>query len=407
MRRLRDDESGIVLVVAMLVIATTLALGLATFAFTQDQQRQSGNERVKESAFNLAESALNSAANYLGNSWPSSTSTYPSCTQAGGAGCPDTSTVSSGFTSTDYNSAPTWTTNVYDNGAPTTGFYKAGTTDSQPSYDANLDGAVWVRATATARGKTRTVVGLVKSEPISEIFPRNVITANNLFISVPQDFVIVDELGYAATPSSVALRCTQAGVPNLNSSACANWQPPIQIQPGAYTLGNTNNACPDATNRCALTDLEIGRLRQVAKQQNNYYAASTCPTTTQINQPGIVFAENCNLSITNAGDLHTKAAPGVLMNYQGTITLGGTAAATRFYGLIYGANRTNVGVGAVTVVGGAHVIGAVATDEAGRVQLGQQTSTSRNTRLVYDPNVFNLLSTIGTVTITPGTFREL
>ena len=32
-----------------------------------------GNERVKESAFNLAESVLNSATNYLSSNWPTST----------------------------------------------------------------------------------------------------------------------------------------------------------------------------------------------------------------------------------------------------------------------------------------------------------------------------------------------
>jgi Tfp pilus assembly protein PilX len=407
MTRLRQDERGIVLVVAMLVIATTLALGLATFAFTQDQQRQSGNERVKESAFNLAESALNSATNYLSSNWPTSTSAYPTCTQTGGAGCPDASTVSSGFSSTDYNSAPTWTTNVYDNGAPTTAFFKTGTTDGQPSYDANADGTVWVRATATARGITRTVVALVKQQPISEIIPHNVITAQWLFISVPQDNVIIDEKGYAATPSQVALRCTQASPPSTagTSANCASWQPPVQIQPGAYSLGNTNNACPDATLRCALTDQEMDRLRQTAKAQGNYYGGTTCPTNAQISQPGIVFVEACaGISVTNAGDVHSLANPGVLVSYQGGITFSGTNPASRFYGLLYAGNRTNTGIGCMTLP---IVVGVIVGDYNCRVQVGSQITSTRITKLVYDPNVFNLLSTVGTASITPGTFREL
>jgi Tfp pilus assembly protein PilX len=409
MSRLRQDERGMVLVVAMLVIVTTLALGLATFAFTQDQQRQSGNERVKESAFNLAESALNSATNYLSTNWPTSTSIYPSCTETGGAGCPDASTVASGFSSTDYNSAPDWATNVYDNGAPTTAFFKTGTTDSQPSYDANADGAVWVRASATARGKTRTVVALVKQQPISEIIPHNVLTTNSLFMSAPQDLVYIDERGYAATPSQVALRCTQAGPPSLEgtSSTCAYWMPPVQIQPGAYSLGNTGNACPDATLRCALTDKEMDRLRQAAKAQGNYIGGTTCPTNAQINQPGIVFVEGCsNTAINNAGTIHSQASPGVLVTYQGFITFAGTNPPSKFYGLLYAGNRTNNGAGCVTI-GVVDVVGAIVGDYGCRVQVGSQITSTRHTRLVYDPNVFNLLSTVGAVSITPGTFREL
>ena len=211
----------------------------------------------------------------------------------------------------------------------------------------------------------------------------------------------------AATPGNIALRCTQAGPPSLEgtSASCATWYPGTQIQPGAYSLGNTNNTCPDATLRCALTDAELDRLRKTAQQQGNYYGGTTCPTTSQVNQPGIVFVEACaNVTITNAGDVHSQANPGVLVSYQGGIIFGGTNPGTRFYGLVYAANRTNIDTNSMIAQ---KVIGAIATDYSGRVTLGSQTSSSRTTQLVYDPNVFNLLSTIATVSITPGTFREL
>jgi Tfp pilus assembly protein PilX len=415
MRRLHRDESGIVLVVAMLVIATTLALGLATFAFTQDQQRQTGNERVKESAFNLAESALNSATNYMSSNFPTSTSPYPTCTQAGGAGCPDAATVASGFSSSDYAGAPTWTTNVYDNGAPTTSFYRAGTTDTQPSYDANGDGKLWVRASATARGKTRTVVALVKAQPISETFPRNVVTAGMFWAGTDNiRFPFVDERGTSAVTSSVAVTCTQAGPPTLSPTfGCLYFKPGKgALSDEAWQQGVTLNACPDASLKCAMTDADLDRLRKTAKAQGNYYATG-CPTNAQAAANGIVFVEGTpggGCILQNAGTVHSPANPGVYVLANGQLSLSGGAQGTKFYGLVYVANRahcTSCNVLSVTSGTNGSIIGAAVADWDGAINLGVNFLPNPGSQIQYDPNVFNLLQTTGAMTAVPGTFREL
>src|SRR3712207_2978474 len=157
MRRRLQREEGWAIVVSIAVMGVMLGLGLGVFAHVQGQQKQSGDERVSESSFNLAEAALNSATVYLSASgkFPTASSPYGTCTQASSSNCPNPTSVASQFSTADYAGTPTWQTTVRDNGAPNTSFYLDSQTGSQPAYDANGDGAVWIRAEANANGQKR------------------------------------------------------------------------------------------------------------------------------------------------------------------------------------------------------------------------------------------------------------
>jgi Tfp pilus assembly protein PilX len=71
MRRLNRSEQGWVVVTAIVLMAIMLGVGLAVFATADTQSRQSGSERVRESAFNLAEGLLQAESVVLQNNWPS------------------------------------------------------------------------------------------------------------------------------------------------------------------------------------------------------------------------------------------------------------------------------------------------------------------------------------------------
>ena len=79
--RLRREEGWLV-VTAIAVTTMMVGVGLAIFSTVGTQQSMSRQERNRDSAFNLAESALYAQAFILSRNWPQSTNTGWTCTQA-------------------------------------------------------------------------------------------------------------------------------------------------------------------------------------------------------------------------------------------------------------------------------------------------------------------------------------
>ena len=66
MKRLRDDERGMVIVTAVMLLLIMVAIGLAVLSQVDTQTTQSRKERERESSFNLAEAALSAQTFVLG-----------------------------------------------------------------------------------------------------------------------------------------------------------------------------------------------------------------------------------------------------------------------------------------------------------------------------------------------------
>ena len=66
MKRLRDDERGMVIVTAVMLLMIMVAIGLAVLSQVDTQTTQSRKERERESSFNLAEAALSAQTFVLG-----------------------------------------------------------------------------------------------------------------------------------------------------------------------------------------------------------------------------------------------------------------------------------------------------------------------------------------------------
>lgn len=384
--RVLRSERGSALVVAMLIMAAMLVMGLAALSLSDGQANVTGSERSAESTFNLVDAVLKSQIYLVSQSWPgSATTAYPaSCNQAsGGALCPDPSTIAAQFTTPDYAAGIAWSTQVQDDGGSVQSYYTTAGAAGQPAYDANGDGKVWIRAQATVAGRTRVLVAQAKANVAPQPFPRNVVTAGYFGTNNQGRKVIVDTKGGAAKPGSLAVRCN-APAP----SSCLNYSPGKgQISPDttqiSYSGGN------------ALSASQLDALRAIAKSNGTYYS-SGCPASIA---GALVFVESGNCSYGGGGGANTAANPGMLVIATGTLTLGGNFT---YHGLVYAANLQQSTGYVVSLTGTSQIAGAVAIDGGGGVSAG-----ASGANIVFDPNVFNGVQGYSSAGAVQGTWREI
>jgi Tfp pilus assembly protein PilX len=373
------DERGAALVVAIIVTGIMLTVGLATISWADNGFRTSGEERVRESSFHLADTVLDAQIFKLGTNWPNATNPAPACSDAAQpAGCPSEATIAQTFDGTDYGAGYDWSTQVQDNGGAVVSLYTTAGAAGQPAYDANGDGKVWVRAEATVRGEKRSLLGEVRAEKVPLAFPRNAITADHFSTTNNGNKTIVDTVGDSGQPGDVAVRCDPA------VAGCTTYRP-NQVSPettyGGYTGGD------------AMSGEDIDKLRIRAIAEDTYHAS--CPA----NPSGeIVFVETGNCSYSG-GTGNSAASPGMLIINNGTLSLGGNY---EFYGLVYAHNAQGSTGNVVTLSGTSLIYGAVAVDGFGGVSAG-----SSKLNIVFDSNVFGLVKGYGTGELTPGSWREL
>jgi Tfp pilus assembly protein PilX len=412
MTRRMDAQEGSALVIAMFAVAVMLMIGLATYSFVDAQQSQATREHVGESSFRLANAALNAQMFQLGTTWPSTSAlAYPSsCTSGAAAGppCANAAALSSSFTGVEYASGTCpggvtngWRTTVRDNGGGATSYYNPAVVPTQPSWDANADGSVWVRAEGTARCRTRATVALVRLSRVPLPFPNNVITANWISLRNLGRKVIVDTLGRYAQPPSVrppndlaqaggvAARCDPASAP----TPCVSYDASKgQISPDTTKIGGSGNAT-------TLTDDQIEGLRLQAKtnQPPTYYGPSTTPCPPSLTGQ-LVFVEDLSgCPQYNGGN--SKNSPGVLVFLRGTLTLTGNGV---FYGIVYAGNKQGSPGAVVSLNGTSAIQGSVVVDGPGGVVAG-----SSGTNIVFDKRAFSLLQTLANATMVPNTWRQL
>jgi hypothetical protein len=376
------------LIVAILAMAAMLALGLPALAYVDGQQQASANVRISDSAYNLAEGVLETQVYLLSRSWPGTQLTArPTCSAAAAlAGCPDPARIASSFMSPDWAAGASWTTTIRDNGGATPNYYSDAAAATQPSWDANADGRLWVRAQATARARTRTIVALVQVQTVdsSLVFPHNVITAGWFQTTNNGRKVIVDSKGTSAQPAPLAVRCTS------REPSCLGYEAPKgQVSPDTTQTGYTGGA--------ALSADRLDTLRTRAIAAATYYA-SGCPA----NPSGaIVFIESGNCSYNNSAGpcCNTPTTPGIVVIVNGTLALGGNI---EYNGIVYLVNQQNSTEAVLNLSGTSAVAGSVAVDGLGGVLAG---SSGRN--VTYASSVYNHLQGYGSASIIQNTWREI
>lgn len=387
------DESGVAMVVALFVALLILGAGIAMLAMTDQQTRLTGQERLRMSTLNLAEASMNAQANLLSSGWPETPDkAFAPCTQTStSVKCPEAASLLRGFAGNkDFgNSAPvTWHISVRDNqlGA----FYEDAATASQPAWDQGgpnaspPDGIMWLRAQAQIRGEKRTIVSLIRATPVARVFPRGVLTAGHFHTGNNGNKQLVDTGG---GPGLLARCSVGAGGP-ARGNTCLDYQPTKgQVYPNSWV---SDPNIPDA-----MTSSEIDLLRNRAKAMNTYY--SGCPASLPNSQ--LVFIESGNCQYSGNITINSVANPGLLVIFNGTLTLSG---GPRFHGLIYLPNASDATGNVVTVTGNSSVQGAIVVDGPGGVSVDGSGLVMH-----YDANVFNLITTTQTINVIANSWREL
>ena len=408
--RLRSDEGGWVLVTALVLMTIMGAFAASTLLFVDNEQRQSAIGRERETAFNVAEAALNAQIYELARAWPgaggaSDTSIrYPTtCTQTStDTRCPSASTLTNLYSSPDTTPTANWTTQVRDNSGSTGAqtFWSDAMLSTAPSYDANADGRLWVRSQSTVQGHTRKMVALVRTEPQQEDLPHVSLTAGRVSISNNGNKEIVDTQGAAAFTGAVHVRCTPAllesvtcyghtlGSNGLTTLTKLTSLLDTQIVPDISDYGYTGGA--------AMNSDEMARLKLAAQASGTYY--TSCPTAIT---GTLVFIDSTTATCAYQSntDWNSATAPGDVIMTGGSISFTGSGT---FYGLIYNANGQGSSSWIVSVGGTAKIQGGVIVDGNGGMLAG-----GSGVNIVFDDRAFQNLKSYGGAGLVQNTWREI
>jgi Tfp pilus assembly protein PilX len=418
MRTIRaDDEQGFVLATAIVLVTVILGLGMGLLLLTDSQQRASAREQASESAFNVAEAALNAQVGQLSRSWPGkATEADPdektngivrctASTSTSANGCPDPGSLSAGYSSVSPGSCPAgaaaepwgssltnrWTTYVRDNESSGSTVFNSSVERGMPGYDANGDGKVWVRSAGVAQCRWVSVITLVSRQLVSLNFPKNALSGNWFDITNNGNKVLVNTAGEPPVSQygEISMRCE-----SLGSTPCETWdKSKEQISP------DTTKGAP--TPSPLISSEQLAGLKAQAQAAGTFHsgATATCPKTVSELSGLPAYVEGCgNLKLTG-GVGNSTTSPGFLVLADGTLELKGNA---EFYGVIYAVNPTNSSEAVVTLGGTAQVFGAIDVDGRGGIELG-----SSKANLIYDPRGIEEIKSYAGATPTRNTFRVL
>ncbi|HWD76677.1 MAG TPA: pilus assembly PilX N-terminal domain-containing protein [Solirubrobacteraceae bacterium] len=452
MTKLRNEQ-GSALMMALMITIVALGIGTALLATSVAQQRAAGNQQSSETAYSLAEAALNAQVFELSQQWPTSGDAprpsgspgygYPmSCNAAsnGTSYCPAANDLSSytpgsqtcpaGTQGDAWSSSSSvtngWTTYVRDAGVTGSSsqslFTSTGTTGEEGAlaYDASASGSVWVRAVGIVNCHIAVLVTKVSDQIVSLNFPKFVLDANSFSVSDNGQKDIVNVQDTNGNTSQISLRCTGSTYGNgaqPPNPTCAGLQNPSQVQPAP------SYASPPAASP-TLNATQLLAVKKLAIQKGTYIPASVaCSSITAAQLQGsTVYIEgnascygNGGISIPSNPQINAPPlAPGLLVLVNGTISFTGSAT---FYGVIYAPNTGAYTGDVVTLGGTSTVIGGVNVDGNAALNVGSSgngavncTDTSDSQKcgdLEYNAAAFSGLSGFDGAASAPNMFRQL
>jgi hypothetical protein len=418
MKRLRE-ESGAVLVTAIIAVTLMTAIGLAAMSQVDTQTSQSRVERERESAFNLAEAALSAQTFVLGRLGTGTVANpYPAqCNNTTSAQfyCPSNSQLMQSYNinaQVDFDGTATWKTWVRDDASPTG-------TPALFWQDVNLNNAswarydksggaggvpnkhVWVRAEATVRGRTRALIAYVRIEDRPIAFPQYSVLAGSVRGQNNGNKTLVTSTG---SPLGLGVRCALPP----QSAACIDLSPtkgPQLVPPGAYELNIPGGGSAVPPDNPAIDSDALQALEDVARANGTYYATG-CPANPNgkivvvENGQGCAYNNSAPAAPGQSKCCNSQASPGVYILKKGQVNFGGNI---EFWGIVYNANLDNsTGTKLVETSGTSAIKGSAIVDGRGGVWAG---SSGQN--IVFDPNAFANINAVGTAGVVQNTWREI
>ena len=403
LRRLRE-EGGSAVVTAVVLLGIMVSTSLALLAYVDTETTQSQVSRTRETAFNFAEAAMHAQIFSLAKTWPANPgAAYKQCLAATGTDkCPSDTQLRGLFPSADIDATTQWSTQVVDNQPPYATFYSdailSGTTygwDRGGNGGATTpDGQVWVRVQARSRGKTRTLVALVRAEEQQEDIVNTALLAGRLDITNEGKKVIIDNTG----GGKLEVRC------EINDATClghplgsGNTKDEDDLQDLLDYQISPNQTQTGSTTVGMSTDSTL-RLRATAQANGTFY--TSCPATLT---GKVVWLENITCSYTGSASYNSASQPGMVILNGGKLSLGGTGT---YYGILYYTNLNGTHLIPPTTVidlsGTAAVQGGIVVEGAGMVSAG-----SSGVNIKFGANAFASVKSIGSAGIVQNTWREL
>jgi hypothetical protein len=301
---------------------------------------------------------------------------------------------------------------------------------TQPAYDVNTNGVLWVRAAAVYNCRTAVVVSKASQQLVPLSFPKFAINANGFTTSNNGNKVIIDTAGTYMLPSnlnpaigSITVRCNGLAA----GAVCTKYRLGSQLVPDTCVASKTAPyGCTLSPASASQTITDLSGLRNEAIAYGTYFSPSSsrgCPTTASqlagvVTPGGVapVFVDvGCpSMSFTGNTVINSSTQPGFLVLTNQTLSLGGTVY---FYGLIYDANLCLVNgsyvpcttaSNVVTIQGTAVVQGGVNIDGAGMLVVGSSGNGSNGkANVIYDSRIFSRLQSFGGAAAVPNSFRTL
>ena len=404
-------EDGFALVAALILLSVIMGLGLGLLFFTDSQQKASASEQASESAFNVAEAALNAQIGQISRAWPTTAALQPEtgCTPTTSTAtndCPTAESMNVPYPTaaascptgspTDAWGSPAgteWTTYVRDDtGAGGPSFFNSATEKGLAGYDANTDNKLWVRAVGVVRCRIVSLISLVSRQEIAANFPHTLMSANWFKTGNNGNGheVIVEgknpESG-SSQNGEVSMRCTGFAT----TAACENYRE-TQIE-------NAKVNPPPGTPSPTLSASQLATYRQTAEAEKTYYGPNKCPAGLPSGK--LVFIEGpCAIS-GGTGDVgNSKEHPGFMVIVNGTFEMGGQA---EFWGTVYAANKQGSSGIVVKIGGNATLHGELDVDGNGGIEVGE----NHQKNLEYDPRSAIELKLYVGASPTRNTFRVL
>jgi Tfp pilus assembly protein PilX len=417
LKKLPGDESGSALVTAIILLFVILGLGMAVLTQADVQTHQTGVEASGEATYNNAEGALEAQAQLLQQSWPTAATSACNESSTPSTSCPGTALTNSfntTYTGHLYTN-PQWITRIIDDsGGASADYYNDQATSTAPSYDANGNGKVWVRAQTVIQGQKRVVVAQMVRQTTLVQLPRNTITSGGAFTSNRGNTVIIETTDAAPGSSltgSVAVRCGSSTSTPSYGDPCVGWDPdkgqlnPESSYQGGYVDPNGGYS--------AVSQADLASLKQTAQTKGTYYNG-TCPTSLR----GLVYVDNppggaCTYTggtwNMSSSPPATTDVPGMIIMGDGTLEFNGNIS---FFGVIYmvNASGTTPTSGACTpaqqngpvfmVHGTGSIYGSIFVDKCGTIDAG---SSAYN--VIFDSRAFNAATAYAQPNLAKNTFR--
>jgi Tfp pilus assembly protein PilX len=408
MRRSRDEQ-GFALVAAIVLLTVIMGLGLGLLLFSDTQQKASGREQASESAFNVAEAALNAQISQVSRAWPAlegKEQPYEKegCTAANSTatnGCPTAESLKVGYPVTNKAACPAsvkdawgsassneWTTYVRDDNSSS--FFNSSKEKIEPGYDFNNDNKIWVRSVGVVQCRLVSLAVMVSRQEIALNFPHTVMSAN-WFKTGNSGF------GHEVIVEGEEKKGGQSGEIRMRCEGFAKVEECEKYREGQIANAKVNP--PPGAPTPTLSASQLSAFRQAAESEHTYYASGSCPTGLPSGKRVYVQGP-CTVTGGKTEVGNSKENPGFLIIVNGTFEMGGQA---EFWGVVYAVNEQESSGIVVKVGGNAKLHGEIVVDGKGGVEVGE----NHKENVEYDPRAAVEEKIYAGATPTRNSFRVL